>query len=540
MGRASQEFDRQLFNLKLSELSHQMLIRSAVSDRKAAVSQDIKIDLGAIVAVEGPTGRSASRKTGGSFLLNIVDGQLALLRDEWLAGVDRIAREVRQIQGEPVTPDFVREILVPVAMELIGAHESTVMSNVALAAQRTHLEDPHRAQHHLAMEIRKLKGEVALRYEIEARELEYEKAQAAAPLSTQRKMRTVSTGIIPGQFGGLPAGHFPRPHTVTPTEPSNPYFADSWSRPLAEGASWKDFQERFMQLAREEQGREIVITNGKALRRMEVLRAHCNYKDYRERVFVAEEVRSFYEPLGVELTSEDLSKIEAKMLEWTELEKKAGLKAPETGRWTYGTGAVSENFRERVRLCVVEAGRSLPDYLKGTSSEDFWLHRLYLDLLESNSDLLFASSEEGGMILSVCVASATFCSRLERKALEQSEPGRTIGASKPHSADRLRTDGVQAESPHAQNNEKTTRSRQSAPTNAAADVRMRIRQNINKFKKECGWSYDQLADATGIDKKLILSHVHGKHKPNPSTRREYAQAFTKRLEKSITANNLEE
>ena len=42
MGRASQEFDRQLFNLKLSELSHQMQIRSAVSDRKAAVSQDIR------------------------------------------------------------------------------------------------------------------------------------------------------------------------------------------------------------------------------------------------------------------------------------------------------------------------------------------------------------------------------------------------------------------------------------------------------------------------------------------------------------------
>jgi hypothetical protein len=38
-------------------------------------------------------------------------------------------------------------------------------------------------------------------------------------------------------------------------------------------------------------------------------------------------------------------------------------------------------------------------------------------LLENNSDQLFAASKEGGVILRVCVASATFCSRLERKAL---------------------------------------------------------------------------------------------------------------------------
>jgi hypothetical protein len=45
-------------------------------------------------------------------------------------------------------------------------------------------------------------------------------------------------------------------------------------------------------------------------------------------------------------------------------------------------------------------------------------------LLENNSKELVAASKEGGMIRRVCVASATFCSRLERKALEQSEPGR--------------------------------------------------------------------------------------------------------------------
>jgi hypothetical protein len=48
MGRASQKFDRQLFTLKLAELSRQMQIRSAAPDGKAGV---------------------ASRNTGRSFLM---------------------------------------------------------------------------------------------------------------------------------------------------------------------------------------------------------------------------------------------------------------------------------------------------------------------------------------------------------------------------------------------------------------------------------------------------------------------------------------
>lgn len=230
--------------------------------------------------------------------------------------------------------------------------------------------------------------------------------------------------------------------------------------------SWRGFQNRFMELAREEQGRTEAITKGNVLRRMDkVLRAYCDYKDHPERVFVPEEVRSFYETLGVELTSEDLSKIQAKMLEWAELEKKAGLKAPETGRWTYGTGAVSENLRERVRLCVAEAGRALPDCHKGTDPEDFWLHRLYLDLLKNNSDLLFCGTKEGGMILSVCVASATFCARFERQALAQSEPGHRTEAERP------KTGGKETEPSRVQNNAKTAEGAENDPALNAEEWR---------------------------------------------------------------------
>jgi ribosome-binding protein aMBF1 (putative translation factor) len=71
-------------------------------------------------------------------------------------------------------------------------------------------------------------------------------------------------------------------------------------------------------------------------------------------------------------------------------------------------------------------------------------------------------------------------------------------------------------------------------------ARHRIGKNIDKLRKECGWSFDKLRDETGIDKKLILSHVHGKSSPTPRLLREYAQAFARELKRPITANNLEE
>jgi hypothetical protein len=349
MGRASEKFDRQLFTLKLSELSHQMQIKSISG--KARVS---------------------SQKTGGSVLLNIVKGELALL-PEWLEGVDRIAREVWQIQSEAVTPEFVRDILMPEAMTLIGAREGTVKSSVAAVASRMGMaEDPYPAQHHLAMELNRVKGQVSTRYEIEVRELEYKKE-------------------LPG----------PRPR-----------FADS-PVATAQSYSWKNLQAKFIQLAREEQGRADLITKGPVLRRLDqLLRVSCNYKKH---------------PEG-----------------WARGKPEQGLQClldtPPHGVWNYCSDGVSENFRERVRLCVAEAGRALPDCPKGTDAEDFWLHRLYGDLLENNSDQLFCASDEGGMIVSVCVASATFCARLERKALETNGAGSRAIVDAEGKQARLRTD----------------------------------------------------------------------------------------------------
>jgi lambda repressor-like predicted transcriptional regulator len=151
---------------------------------------------------------------------------------------------------------------------------------------------------------------------------------------------------------------------------------------------WLGFHSRFMQLANEEEEIERVAPKDR------LLRAYCDYHEH-PRI-------------------------------WSEKgEPEQGffclLKEPEMGLWIVSRG-VSENFQERFRALAARAGVAL-GCPKEADAEDFWLHRLFLDLLENNSDQLFAASEEGGVINRVCVASATFCSRLERWTLQEPEHG---------------------------------------------------------------------------------------------------------------------
>jgi hypothetical protein len=208
--------------------------------------------------------------------------------------------------------------------------------------------------------------------------------------------------------------------------------------------SWQDLHGKFMQLASEEQGRADVITKGKVLQGMDrVLRASCSYEQH---------------PEGWERGKPEQGLI-------------CLLHTPPHGVWNYCSDGISENFFERVRLCVAQAGRALSDYPKGTDLEDYWLHRLYLDLRENDSDLLFCASKKGGMILSICVASATFCSRLERQALAHSQAGGNAGD------DRLRTNAKQTESSPAQNSGKTVQ----AEASVEAGIRALKAENAAKL-----------------------------------------------------------
>lgn len=123
--------------------------------------------------------------------------------------------------------------------------------------------------------------------------------------------------------------------------------------------------------------------------------------------------------------------------------------APEFGLWRLGS--MNENFQERFRTLATRAGAALGS-LQGTDPLNFWLHRLFLYLRERYSEELLVpkggelwTPEKGGrgkellgatqegVIRRVCLTSATFCSWLERQALEQSEP--VAGGSFTHSND---------------------------------------------------------------------------------------------------------
>jgi hypothetical protein len=191
MGKASQRFDRQLFTLKLSELSREMQPKAIAADRRA---------------------RAQSRGTR-SVALRMLDGQLAVLR-EWMEGMDQVGREVWQIQGEMLTPDFVREILLPEVLTLIAVRESTVKGQIARMVERGAVQssDLYPANHQLAMEINKLKGEIVERYEIEARTLAHRKISQGVSVQleefTGRRAR-LSSETSPSPAGGLKPLDYP-------------------------------------------------------------------------------------------------------------------------------------------------------------------------------------------------------------------------------------------------------------------------------------------------------------------------------------------
>lgn len=460
MGKPSQEFDRQLFTLKLSQLSNQMQKKSVTADTAAQTNGDNPYfpDIW-------------SRSSGEPSLMRMVNGQLALL-NEWLRGIDGIAREVWvEIQGEALTPEFVRDILVPEAMTVIGARHSTVSANVTSAATRGRdTAASYPAQHRLVVELARIKAEVSARYEIEARELEYRNRESD------------------------PVG-------------------------------WRFRGEECKKLATEET--QIIIAT-----RKERLFADCRFADSR-------------------LTFDKESVL--KLREGPDLRLKV-----------------------EYEVWATKAGIALGSP-KDASPLRFWLYQLFLYLYKTKSPHLFAPESSytvgpnpqsellkpqagqtvfriGGIITNVWEASATFCIWLEKLALEAQHKGAVTDRLKPlselsyvqptenreHNARTWLVDhGIpptaETLASLVQKNEKTTQRTESAP----GETTTIIGRNINRLRKECGWSLHDLSRETGVDKKLILSHLNKGARPRPRILREYAQAFSKKLGRNITAPDLE-
>lgn len=70
-------------------------------------------------------------------------------------------------------------------------------------------------------------------------------------------------------------------------------------------------------------------------------------------------------------------------------------------------------------------------------------------------------------------------------------------------------------------------------------VRTTLAENIDRCRKECGWSFDELARRTGMDKTSILRHVNEGARPRPANLRLYTEAFSKKLNRPVLVADLE-
>jgi hypothetical protein len=66
-----------------------------------------------------------------------------------------------------------------------------------------------------------------------------------------------------------------------------------------------------------------------------------------------------------------------------------------------------------------------------------------------------------------------------------------------------------------------------------------IGANLQRYRKECGWSFDQLVDHVYIDKKSAIAHVKGRAIPRPQNMKAYASAFSKKVGRDISVAELE-
>ncbi len=63
-------------------------------------------------------------------------------------------------------------------------------------------------------------------------------------------------------------------------------------------------------------------------------------------------------------------------------------------------------------------------------------------------------------------------------------------------------------------------------------------RNVEHYKKECGWNYDDLAHYVGLDRSTIADHITQGSTPRSRTLKKYADAFAKQLHRPISPADL--
>jgi hypothetical protein len=177
-----------------------------------------------------------------------------------------------------------------------------------------------------------------------------------------------------------------------------------------------------------------------------------------------------------------------------------------------------ESLRARLSAMALRGALTL-----GYDSEDAWYDQLRTSEFQrfkptgsstqKQSDGTFVHSEFGP-IHDVVKASITLCYTLEATA---------------------RAANAQA----APTTESPALASGGEPGTEAAKVRTALGRNVDRLRKECGWSFDDLAKATDLDKKLILGHVNDGKGAHPKTLAIYACAFTEKMGRPVTVAELE-
>ena len=72
---------------------------------------------------------------------------------------------------------------------------------------------------------------------------------------------------------------------------------------------------------------------------------------------------------------------------------------------------------------------------------------------------------------------------------------------------------------------------------ASDNTRTPLSRNLEKLRVECGWTFEMLAEKTGLDRSTVLQHSKGST-PRPQTLKLYALAFSKALGRAFTPADL--
>jgi hypothetical protein len=133
-----------------------------------------------------------------------------------------------------------------------------------------------------------------------------------------------------------------------------------------------------------------------------------------------------------------------------------------------------------------------------------------------------------GTLWNICQASADYCAEMESKALEvealDDEVGRLGSAPDPNEETPEPVEQV------------TTEPERGLPNKTFATA---LGRNLDRLRREVGWSYNEMAKATEIDKTLILGHVNKGKNASAGTLATYASAFSDKLGRAVTVAELE-